>query len=49
MQYSSRFKQLSLENFRSSLDGLSKSNRWVILGDNLPWVEIEKVYNSRLI
>ncbi|HCC52011.1 MAG TPA: DDE transposase, partial [Porphyromonadaceae bacterium] len=48
MKYISQGKQLSLEIFRSSLDGLSKSNRWVQLGDTLPWDEIERLYNHRL-
>ena len=48
MRYTSQGKQLSIEAFRSSLETLSKSNRWVQLGDNLPWEEIEKVYNSKL-
>lgn len=34
--------------FRSSFDELDKNNRWVKLGDLLPWTEQEKVYNSRL-
>ena len=46
--YSSKYKQLDLELFRSSLAGLDKSNRWVLLGDLLPWSSIEKEYNSRL-
>lgn len=41
-------KQLDLGLFRSSLDELDKSNRWVVLGDLLPWTELEKEYNSRL-
>ena len=48
MKYSSQGKQLTIDDFRSSLEGLSKSNRWVRLGNLLPWDEIEKVYNSRL-
>ncbi len=36
------------EGFRSSLDELDKTNRWVMLGDLLPWAEIEKRYNSTL-
>jgi len=48
MKYSSQYKPLTLDLFKSSFDGLNKSNRWVILGDNLPWGEIEKTYNSRL-
>lgn len=41
-------RQLTLDIFRSSLDDLDKSNRWVVLGDTLPWSELEKVYNSKL-
>lgn len=48
MKYSSQGKQLSIDQFRSSLEGLSKSNRWVQLGDTLPWDEIELLYNHRL-
>lgn len=48
MKYSSQYKPLSLDLFRSSFDDLDKSNRWVILADRLPWDEIEKIYNSRL-
>ena len=46
MRYTLQGKQLSIEAFRSLLDTFSKSNRWVQLGDNLPWGEIE--YNSKL-
>ena len=46
--YSPKYKQLDLGLFRSSLDDLDKSNRWVKLGDLMPWDELEKVYNSRL-
>lgn len=50
MKYSSQNKhrQLTLDIFRSSFDSLDKHNRWVILGDTLPWQELEKIYNSRL-
>lgn len=48
MKYSSQNKQLSLEDFKSSLSDLPKENRWVKLGDSLPWKEIERIYNSRL-
>lgn len=50
MKYTSqnKYRQLTLDLFRSSLDNLDKSNRWVILGDTLPWAELEMVYNSRL-
>ena len=46
--YAPKNKQLDLGLFRSSLDELDKSNRWVVLGDLLPWKELEKEYNSRL-
>lgn len=46
--YAPKYKQLDLGLFRSSLDELDKSNRWVALGDLLPWTELEKEYNSRL-
>ena len=35
--YASHNKQLSLDLLRSSLEGLDKSNRWVSMGDLLPW------------
>ena len=46
--YTPRDKQLTLDLVRSSLDNLEKSNRWVQMGDNLPWPDIEKAYNSKL-
>ena len=46
--YSPKYKQLDLGLLRSSLDELDKTNRWVALGDLLPWTELEKEYNSRL-
>ena len=48
MKYTSHLNQLSVDKFRSSFDELDKINRWVKLGDLLPWTELEKVYNSRL-
>ena len=48
MKYTSQSKQLTIDEFRSSLEGLSKSNRWVQLGDLLPWAKIEKLYTSKL-
>lgn len=48
MKFSSQGKQLSIDTFRSSLASLSKSNRWVQLGDTLPWSDIERLYNHRL-
>lgn len=46
--YASHNKQLGLDLFRSSFEGLDKSNRWVSMGDLLPWPELEREYNSRL-
>lgn len=46
--YAQNYRQLDLGLLKSSLDELDKSNRWVVLGDQLPWVELEKIYNSRL-
>lgn len=48
MKYTSQNTQMTLDLFRSSLEGLDKTNRWVMLGDNLPWGALEKLYNSRL-
>lgn len=48
MKYTSRYKQLSLDLFKSSFDDLDKHNRWVLLADIMPWAEIERLYNSRL-
>lgn len=36
MKYSSQGTQLTIDDFRSSLAHLPKSNRWVKMGDNLP-------------
>lgn len=46
--YAPLTRQLDLDLFRSSLSELDKTNRWVALGDLLPWTELEKEYNSRL-
>lgn len=48
MKFSSEGKQLSIDAFRSSLASLSKSNRWVQLGDTLPGSDIEMLYNGHL-
>lgn len=37
--YTPKYKQLDLGLLRSSLDELDKTNRWVALGDLLPWTE----------
>ena len=48
MKFKSQNRELTLEAFKSSLEGLPKTNRWVKLGDTLPWDKIERIYNSRL-
>lgn len=45
IKFSSQGKQFSIGTFRSSL---SKSNRWIQLGDTLPRSDIERLYNHRL-
>ena len=46
MKYESQGKRLSFNLFESSLKELPKSNRWVKLGESLPWDKIEKIYNE---
>ena len=48
MKYYSQYKNHDLFELEKSLTGLSKSNRWVKLGDNIPWEKVEKEYNKRL-
>lgn len=48
MKFKSQGKQLGIDEFKPSLQGLNKSNRWVKLGDSMPWAEIEILYNSKL-
>ena len=48
MRFKPVYKQLTIDGFRSSLDGLDKGNRWVWLGDHLPWEEFEKQYGQTL-
>ena len=48
MKYYSQYHSHDLFELQDSLSGLSKSNRWVKLADNLPWDKIEKEYNKRL-
>lgn len=48
MKYYSQYLSHDLFELQDSLSGLSKSNRWVKLADNLPWDKIEKEYNKRL-
>ena len=48
MKYHSQYHNHELFELQESLLGLSKSNRWVKLADNLPWDKIEQEYNKRL-
>jgi IS5 family transposase len=41
-------RPLTLDIFRSSFENPDKSNRWVALGDRLPWSGLEKSFNSKL-
>lgn len=49
MKFSSQGNQVNINTFRSFLASLSKSNRWVQLADTLPWSDVERLYNNRLI
>ncbi len=40
--------QMTFDEMKGSLERLPKSNRWVQMGDKLPWAEFEKVYNKNL-
>lgn len=40
--------QMTFDEMKGSLERLPKTNRWVRMGDTLPWAEYEKVYNKRL-
>lgn len=40
--YAPKYKQLDLGLLRSSLDELDKTNRWVALGDFLPYLQLVK-------
>ena len=48
MKFYSQYRSHDLFELHDTLSGLSKSNRWVRLADNLPWDKIEKEYNKRL-
>ena len=39
---------MSFELFRDELANLPKENRWVRMGDSLPWDKLERVYNRKL-
>lgn len=40
--------QMTFDEMKGSLERLPKTNRWVQMGDALPWAKYEKVYNERL-
>lgn len=40
--------QLTFDEMKGSLEGLPKTNRWVVLGDTLPWGAFEALYSKRL-
>ena len=48
MRFKPRYKQLTIDGFMSSLEGLDKTNRWVWLGNHLPWEDYEKQYGQKL-
>jgi len=48
MKYYSQDKTPDLFELQNSLNGLNPSNRWVMLGENLPWDRIEIEYNKCL-
>lgn len=39
---------MTFDEMKGSLERLPKSNRWVQMGDKLPWAGFEKVYNKSL-
>ncbi len=49
MKYYSQYHSHELFELQESLSGLSKSNRWVKLADNLPWDKIEQECMKPLI
>jgi hypothetical protein len=49
MKFKLQNRELTLEVFKSSLEGLSKSNCWVKLDDALSWDKIEKIYNMKIV
>ena len=48
MKFKPSYKQLTIDVFKSSLDGLDKRNRWVWLGDHLPWDVYGERYGLKL-
>lgn len=48
MKVTSLHGQMTFDEMKGSLERLPKTNRWVQMGDTLPWTEYEKVYNKRL-
>lgn len=48
MKISYTSKQLTFAEMQGSLSALPKTNRWVQMGDTLPWDEFDKFYLQRL-
>ena len=48
MKYYSQYRNHDLFDLQELLSRFCKSNRWVKLGDNLPWDNIVREYNKRL-
>lgn len=48
MKVTSLHGQMTFDEMKGSLERLPKTNRWVQMGDTLPWTEYEKVYNKHL-
>lgn len=40
--------QMTFDGMKDTLERLPKTNRWVRMGNTLPWTEFEKVYNKCL-
>ena len=48
MKFKSQNRELTLESFMSSMEGLPRTNRWVKLDNALSWDKIERIYNGHL-
>lgn len=42
-------QQISFDEFKTPFEkGLDKNNRWIVLADRIPWVELTKIYTKKL-
>ena len=48
MRFKPHYKQLRIDEFFDSFNNLPKNNRWVALGDNLPWDAIDQMYQRHI-